>query len=502
MDDSGQLESIISSVVDITHRKKVEVELKRAKRAAEEANVAKSTFLANMSHELRTPLNAILGFSELMTRDSNLSGEQLVNLETIGRSGEHLLALINDVLEISKIEAGQVVLHPENFDLYRLLAVIEEMFSLRAREKGLTLFIERDSNLPRFILADQGKLRQSLINILGNAVKFTLQGGIVLRVKREAELIFFEIEDTGVGIAPNELKQVFDVFAQSASGQRSNQGSGLGLPISQKFVRMMGGKLTVKSEVNRGTTFRFGVPFLTADTPEIKTSGLERRVIGLAPNQPQYRLLVVEDNDISRKLLVTLLKRIGFEVREAIDGQDGVNLWKTWQPHLIWMDIRMPAMDGYQAIKVIRSTLKQQQSNHDTKIIALTASAFEEYKAKAFENGCNDFVRKPFREAEIFATLLKHLGVHFVYQEDNRQRSLPLTKQVSAEDLHSQMASLVPELLVELAEAADLCDANRVDKIIADISLEDVDLGNSLKRLSEKFAYDEIFELVSRAKEL
>ncbi len=492
----------IGSVLDITQRKQVEEELRRAKNAAEAANLAKSTFLANMSHELRTPLNAILGFSELMTRDSNLSAEQLSNLETIGRSGEHLLALINDVLELSKIEAGRVVLHPETFDLHRLLFVIEEMFSLRAQEKGLTLVVERTSDVPRFIIADQGKLRQSLINILGNAVKFTTQGRIALRVKCEGGTLFFEVEDTGAGIAADELDRVFDVFVQSDSGHRSKQGSGLGLPISQKFVRMMGGGLTVQSKVGKGTIFRFNVQFEMTDTAEVATSGLKQRVVGLAPNQPPYRLLVVEDNDTSRQLLVTLLRKIGFEVHEATDGQDAVKAWKEWQPHLIWMDVRIPILNGYEATRIIKSTISDQQSTIDTKIIALTASAFEEDKIKAIENGCNDFVRKPFRESDIFEMMQKHLGVRFVYEEMGRHRQPSTTQQLSVVDIHSIMATLPVGLTAKLAEAADVCDADGIDRIIDDIRLQSTHLGDALASLSAKFAYDEILTLVNKTNEL
>jgi PAS domain S-box-containing protein len=499
--EDGRLESIISSVVDITQHKQTEEELRRAKDAAEAANLAKSTFLANMSHELRTPLNAILGFSELMTRDLNLSIEQLSNLETIGHSGEHLLALINDVLELSKIEAGRVVLHPENFDLYRLLFTIEEMFSLRATEKGLTLVVNQASDLPRFIRADQGKLRQSLINILENAVKFTNHGEITLRAKSEEATIVFEIEDTGVGIAPDELDRIFDVFVQSASGQKANQGSGLGIPISQKFIRMMGGVLSVESEVGKGTTFRFDVQVSMVDNADVATCEPECRVLSLAPDQPQYRLLVVENNDANRKLLVTLLKQIGFEVREAANGQDAIKVWEEWQPHLIWMDIRMPVLDGYETTQIIKANTDAHPSPFDTKIIALTASAFEEDRTKAFENGCNDFVRKPFRVSDIIEIMKKHLDVRFAYADENRHNQTPATKHVSHEDLHSLAASLPAGLLVKLAEATDICDADRIDHIIADIRTKSVHLGDALARLSAKFAYDEILTLVAKAEE-
>lgn len=501
LNDKGKLESIISSIVDISDRKIAEEKLRSAKNSAESANLAKSTFLANMSHELRTPLNAILGYSGLMMRDTNLSAEQLSNLESIGRSGEHLLDLINDVLEISKIEAGRVALQPENFDLYRLLFVIEEMFSLRANEMGLTLTVERSADVPRFICADQGKLRQTLINLLGNAVKFTPQGGVTLRVNSEGCRLYFEVEDTGVGIAPEELDIVFDVFAQSTSGQESKQGSGLGIPISQKFVKMMGGDLAVESEVGKGTIFRFDMQIDIVEGVDVMVLEPELRVTGLGQEQPKYRLLVVEDNEPSRKLLGTLLEKVGFEVRDAADGQEAVRVWEEWQPHLIWMDLRMPVLDGYEATKIIKSAVKDSQSVIDTKIIALTASAFEENKAKAFASGCDDFVRKPFRESDIFTMMSKHLDIRYVYEENNRGDKLAaFAEQLSAADMQSQMAGLPVELLDRLAEATDSCSADKIDRIICDIRSNNNQLGDALARLSGKFSYDEIMVLIAKAK--
>lgn len=501
LNDGGKLESTISSIVDISDRKIAEEELTRAKNTAESANLAKSTFLANMSHELRTPLNAILGFSGLMMRDTNLSTEQLSNLKSIGHSGEHLLDLINDVLEISKIEAGRIVLQSDNFDLYHLLFVIEEMFSFRARKMGLALIVERTGNVPQFVRADEGKLRQTLINLLDNAVKFTPQGEITLCVKCEGHRLLFEVEDTGVGIAQEELDSVFDVFVQSTSGQESKQGSGLGIPISQKFVKMMGGELSVVSEVGKGTIFRFDVRIEIADGAEVAASGPELRVIGLAPDQSKYRLMVVEDNEPSRKLLVTLLGKVGFEVRGAADGQEAVKAWEQWQPHLIWMDLRMPVLDGYEATKQIKSLVKGSQTTIDTKIIALTASAFEENKTKAFDSGCNDFVRKPFKEADIFNMLAKHLGVRFVYKEDDGQdQQAAATEQLSAVDLNSLMAGLSAELLERLTEATNSCDADKIDHIIGDIRIHNSLLGDELALLSGKFAYNEIMNLISKAK--
>ncbi len=500
MNDDGHLESIISSIIDITDRKKAEEELRGAKNAAEAANLAKSTFLANMSHELRTPLNAILGFSALMMRDANLSSGQLSNLESIGRSGEHLLALISDVLELSKIEAGKVILQPENFDLYHLLFVIEDMFILRAEEKGLTLNVERASNVPQFIHCDQGKLRQTLINLLGNAVKFTLKGMISLRVKGDKNKLYFEVEDTGAGIAQEELDLVFGVFTQSTSGQESKQGSGLGIPISHKFIQMMGGKLTVESKVKKGTIFRFDVEVEIPDNVNLQHSELESKVVGLEPGQSNFRLQVVEDNELSRKLLVSLLSQIGFAVQSAADGKEAIKIWQEWQPHLIWMDLRMPKLDGYETTKIIKSKVKGSRSTVDTKIIAITASAFEENKTKAFECGCDGFVRKPFRESDIFETMNKYLGVKYIYKDNEELHHSSATADHHPRPNIDSLITDIPEsLLAKLAEAADSCNPDWVEHLIEEIRLHSDYLGDELTQLSKKYAYNEITYLINKA---
>ena len=296
-----------------------------------------------------------------------------------------------------------------------------------------------------------------------------------------------------------EIDKVFDVFMQSTSGEKSNQGSGLGIPISQKFICMMGGGLSVKSEVGKGTLFRFDVQVAMADNADVAKPALNQKVVCLEPGQEQRRLLVVEDNDANRELLVTLLKDVGFEVREAVNGQDAVALWEEWRPHLIWMDIRMPVLDGYEATQKINAAIRSQPSTIHTKIIALTASAFEEDKIKAIENGCNDFVRKPFREVDIIDMLRKHLSVRFTYEGEDKKA--PLNKPFSIVDLQPVIATLPAELLAELATASGLCDADRVDQIVGDIYNINTHLGGTLKSLSAKFAYDEILALVKKAKE-
>jgi CheY-like chemotaxis protein len=471
-------------------------ELQRARQQAEAANHAKSIFLANMSHELRTPLNAILGFSELMTRDPNLTQNQRENLEIIGRSGEHLLSLINDVLSLAKIESGRLELHPEDMDLTHMLLGIEEMFRLHAENKGLTFIVERDPAVPQYIRADQGKLRQVLINLLSNAIKFTPEGGIMLRIAPPASLpptshLHFEVRDSGVGIAAEEVDRLFEAFVQTQSGRESREGTGLGLPISRRFVQLMGGEITVHSQVGHGTTIGFDIPIEIVDAA-VRPSQIARRVIGLEPGQPTYRILVADDKEFNRQLLVKLLTPLGFELREAADGQQAVEIWEEWSPHLIWMDMRMPVMDGYQATQRIKSTTRGQA----TVIIALTASVLDEDQTVSLSAGCDDFMRKPFREAEILAGMNKHLGVRYVYDEPSLGQESAASQEIPSTD---QLADLDIELLENLRQAVINLDTELFTSLIDRIRGPQSALADSLTDLFNNYEYERISVLIEKA---
>jgi PAS domain S-box-containing protein len=490
----------IGIYIDIT-------DLQEARRQAEAASQAKSDFLANMSHELRTPLNAILGFTQLMDRDPSLSADQLEYLGIIDRSGEHLLALINDVLEMSKIEAGKARLQERSFDLYQQLDGLEEIFGLRAQTKGLNLVFTRDENVPRHVVTDEGKLVQVLGNLCGNAIKFTQQGTVSLRLTAQPSkpgmmTLHFEVEDTGPGISHEELPEIFDAFVQSETGRGAHEGTGLGLTISRQFVRLMGGDIVVTSQLGHGSCFQFDVqvrlaPPETADTWMTRPT---RRVIGLESSQPTYRLLVAEDSETNRELLTKLLTPIGFEVRETSNGIEAIEAWERWRPHLIWMDMRMPGIDGYEATRRIKATPDGQA----TIIIALTASAFEEDREKILAAGCDDFMRKPFREQEMFDLLAKHLGVRFVYEEVAppllpEPFALP-TRQESDSQLAERLVAMPGEWVGDLERAATLGDLRLMLQLTDRIREEDADLAEALAALINDFEHDRILMLIEETK--
>ena len=497
-------------VRDISERKQTEIVLQQAKEAAEAANRSKSEFLARMSHELRTPLNAILGFTQLMNRDLKRKQSVLLqnhqdHLEIIGRSGEHLLNLINDVLEMSKIEAGQISLNSAHFDLLKLLHSLRDMLELKAQSKGLELRFEIDSDVPQYIQTDESKLRQVLINLLGNAIKFTDAGCVVLRAKLVSDLkanrLIFEVEDTGSGISPEELQYVFQPFIQTETGRKSQQGTGLGLSISQKFIKLMGGKITVSSQFNQGTCFRFNINFKPANTSQISSKPASKQVIGLAENKPNYRILVVDDNWTNRQLVVKLLKPLGFEVQEAENGQEAISIWEKWQPHLIFMDMRMPVMDGYEATQYIKQHLQGQA----TVIIALTASVFQQDKTVILSAGCDDFVRKPFRVEVLFEKISKHLGVKFLYEETpdaDECGKTQLSQKMEITDpsqLTSEVLAVMPEAWIQaLHQAATKLNSKLMTEVIGQIPETHTSLAKILTQLVKDFRYDIIIELTSK----
>jgi signal transduction histidine kinase/CheY-like chemotaxis protein len=480
---------------EIAERERYEQELERAKTAAEAANRAKSAFLANMSHELRTPLNAVLGFSELMAQDPEATPQQGETLDIINRSGRHLLTLINDVLNMSKIEAGIIQLENRPIDLRELVRDIGDMMRGRAEEKGLQLLLEQSSAFPRFINADDAKLRHILINLLGNAMKFTQKGVIKLRLdatpgaNTQQLTLACEVEDTGPGIAPENREKIFLPFVQVGNGG-TTKGSGLGLAISRQFVELMGGAIQVKSELGKGSIFRFQVPVALVketDIPEQESRG--GRVLGLAPGQPAYRQLIVEDQMENRLLIRRILVDLGLPVHEAPNGLEAVEQFSQWQPQLIWMDHRMPVMDGVEATQRIRK-LPGGQKVH---IVALTASAFQEEQEKLLQAGMDAVISKPFRLEEIWACLQQQLNLEFTYEmTEQATETLAPPQTISTDGLRS----LPLELLNALREKASELNLKETLAVIDLIANEDAELAISLRHSVEGMDFRPLLQML------
>ncbi|WP_082879674.1 PAS domain-containing protein [Methylomonas methanica] len=508
-DKDGRPLRFIGTSLDITERKLAETELLRykdqleetveqrtaelllARDAAEAANKAKSVFLANMSHELRTPMNAILGFSGLLRRDPQLTEKQRENLDIINRSGEHLLTLINDVLEVAKIEAGRLKLEIAPFDLGSMVRDVTEMMQIRAQEKSLLLVLDQSSEFPRYIKGDEARIRQIIINLINNAVKCTEQGGVTLRlgVKNNArQHLLVEVEDTGPGIAQEDQQRLFEPFVQLGDAD-AQQGTGLGLTITRQFVQMMGGGITVESTLGKGAVFRVDLPLALASADEILGAEIRKpgEVVGLSPGQPRYRIMIVEDQRENQLLLTQLMADIGLEVKVVENGQQCLESFQDWRPALIWMDRRMPVMDGIEATK----RLRQLPEGQTVKIVAVTASAFNEQQQEMFDVGMDDFVRKPYRFDEIYDCLARQLGVQYIYADKHP------TYITGVEPLTAEMLTALPqELRSELINALESLEQEHIGTIIGQVLPYDLILYKTLMRLAENFDYPTILNAI------
>jgi len=482
---------------EIAERIQTEDAMRQAKEAAELANRAKSIFLSNMSHELRAPLNAILGFARILAREPDVAAT-VAYAGTIVRSGEHLLNLINQVLDLSKIEAGRSTLEPKECDLFQMVADLKEMFALRAEQKQLAFLVECAAGVPHYIRADDVKLLQMLINLVSNAIKFTQYGSVAVRVhnrtplsETQEALLAFEIEDTGPGIAPEEVSLLFEAFTQTTAGRLAQEGTGLGLAISRQFARLMGGDIVVKSVLGVGTTFTMTIPVELSKQHQLaqpQASCMKRIFIPNA-GQSVYRLLIVDDKPENRQLLLALLAPFadvahsgqGFELREAANGEEALAIWREWQPHLIWMDIRMPIMDGYQATKQIKAS----PQGKETKIIVLSASILDDERVTILTAGGDDFLRKPIQEEEIFATLERHLGARFLCVEEPHPCA-------NWADAALTIANIPLKIRNDLVWATERFDLPLILNIIEALHVTHQVAADYLKCLAQNFDYEQM----------
>ena len=431
LEEAQFAETIAGQVSGAIENARLFHEAQQAQEQSEMSNTAKSAFLANMSHELRTPLNGILGYAQILKRDMDLSERQQRGLDVIEKSGNHLQALINDILDLAKIESGKIELYPEAFNLAVLLQHVREMVRIRAERKALFFQLEHDEQLPTDLLGDEKRLRQVLLNLLGNAIKFTDRGDVILRVTRrqgagfgESEIahnvaptadLIFEVEDTGVGIAPDQVKAIFEPFQQVGDLMRRAEGTGLGLAISRKLIELMGGELSVESTPGQGSTFRFAISMPEVVRENDNAPRKRQKIVGIQGDAP--RILVVDDNHESRHILIELLRSVGFdELLEAGDGYEALELVREYQPRAVITDIMMPGMDGLEFICQAR----QLPGGREIVILATSARAYEEDRQRCLAAGGHDFLPKPIQAAQLFELLQRHLKLEWVYAADER----------------------------------------------------------------------------------
>lgn len=400
---------------EIVERIAIEKELQVSKDEADFANKAKSVFLANMSHEIRTPMNAVLGFAQLLSKESCLSAEAHKKVEIILRSGNHLMEIINEILEMSRIESGRLEVRKESIDFYSLLDDISNLFHLQAIDKGLELKVNIDEDVPRYIIIDAVKLRQILTNIIGNAFKFTPKGSIEVFAKRgEQDIIQVEVHDSGIGMTDEEQQKIFEPFFRTSTGEKVASGTGLGLSISREYAKLLNGDLRVISQLGQGSCFILSFHGVaTVLLPQTATHRIHYQHI--SKNQSEVRILVVDDAFTNRELLRQLLAPLGFVIDEAANGYDAIDKVEAFKPHIVIMDLIMPEFNGIETTHFLRQKYTQQELT----IIGLTASVFEEKRREFMNAGLNAFLTKPLNEQELISILIKENNLEFDIDEQN-----------------------------------------------------------------------------------
>lgn len=473
-------------------------ELQQANAQLARASRHKDEFLANMSHELRTPLNAILGYAQILKSAENLTDRQREGLETIKSSGEHLLTMINEILDLSKIEAGRLTLQLHEFHFLDFLTYIAKIIHIRAEQKGVRFVYEPDPQLPTGVCADEKRLREVLINILGNAVKFTEQGSVTFHIRtiESASLppsiatIQFSVEDTGIGIPSDQLDEIFLPFRQVAKSYGATEGTGLGLAISRRLVTLMGSELHVSSIIGQGSRFWFEV-----NLPCI--SGFVAQKQGDAPQVIGYRgiprtVLVVDDNAQNRNVLVGMLLPLGFHAIEAADGQECLEQATTYHPDIILLDLRMPIMDGYETVRHLRNI----PALHQVAMIAVSASVFEETRQRALQSGFQDFLIKPLQREHLLQLLQRYLQIEWIYETmpDAVNPVAPPTTQA-----HAEFMPLPPADAENIRQLAHLGITRRILVTLDQLERQDaayIPFVNTLRQLAKTYQFDQILTLL------
>jgi len=474
---------------------KVQQQLVDAKDKAETANKAKSLFLSNMSHELRTPLNAVLGFSRMLQREPNISSDAKEDLDAIAFSGEHLLNLINDVLDVSKIEAYKIEIDEEEMDLRQTIKDVSHLMRAKCINKNLNFNVDLGDSVPTFICADKIKIRQILINLISNAVKYTERGGVVFQIWDEIDVelgqrLFFEIKDTGVGISEEDQLSIFKPFQQLKNRPSTTEGTGLGLAITSKFVALMGGRISVHSLVKRGSSFRVSLPLeLTDGTSLRKSSSNSTRVLGLMPGLTSPKILIAEDQLHNRKLLKKLLSVSGFTVETAADGPQAILMAQSFRPDFIWMDIRMPEVNGIDACREIMANC----ASKPPIIVALTTSLQDGEHALALEAGCKGVLYKPYREQDIFSTMAEHLGLQYQY-DDEDDGVTTSGKWLEPENITERLLEVEDDMIMAMKAGAEELDIEKTSALIE--QLIDKELADSLNNLVENFEFEALMDLL------
>jgi signal transduction histidine kinase/DNA-binding NarL/FixJ family response regulator len=462
-----------------------EHQLKVAMEDAKNANKAKSIFLARMSHELRTPLNAILGFTNILKKSMNATNQEKENLNIIKKSADHLLNIINEILELSKIEAGKIEINPKVFNFLELIKEIEDIFALRCEAKNLKFIINLSNNLPNFIKADEQRLRQILINLLGNSLKFTNEGEISLNVYMLNNKLFFEVKDTGIGIDIKNQEKIFKPFEQVKLDNYTQQGTGLGLAITKELITLMGGSIYLKSKLLKGSEFYFSIDYEKANSAEIIIKSQIKEIIGIKTQNIEKTILVVDDIKENRDLIVQILSFYGFKTLEASSGMEALELFDNQENQkidLIFMDILMENLDGLQTIQIIR----KKEKDFNVPIIALSANVFEEDKKQAINSGANDFLPKPVEEKDILLMLEKYLNIELIYDDEKGD--------LEKNDISEELKNLPKEFFQKLNEQILLMDNEAILTLIKEYKLS-FELQNHIENLVNEYKYQELMDL-------